>query len=90
MMTQVEKACESFRVLLEEQLARIANMRTDKVDFTQKDVVTVGLVDGDGFLISEIHLLGIHILDTCHLLFQKLPEVRARHIYIAHTPPSFV
>ena len=48
MMTQVEKACESFRVLLEEQLARIANMRTDKVDFTQKDVVTIGLVDGDG------------------------------------------
>ena len=47
-MTQVEKACESFRVLLEEQLARVANMRTDKVDFAQKDVVTIGLVDGDG------------------------------------------
>ena len=44
----VTKACESFRILLEEQLNRIANMNTEKVDFSTKECVTVGLVDGDG------------------------------------------
>ena len=53
-MNSVEKACESFRVLLEEQLARIANMQADKVDFSCKKVVTIGLVDGDGALLSGV------------------------------------
>ncbi len=44
----VNQACESFRILLEEQLQRIANMSTEKVDFSSKEVVTIGLVDGDG------------------------------------------
>ena len=44
----VTKACESFRILLEEQLNRITNMNTEKVDFSTKECVTVGLVDGDG------------------------------------------
>ena len=44
----VTKACESFRVLLEEQLNRIANMNTEKVDFSTKKCVTIGVVDGDG------------------------------------------
>ena len=44
----VTKACESFRILLEEQLKRIANINTEKVDFSTKKCVTIGLVDGDG------------------------------------------
>ena len=44
----VTKACENFRVLLEEQLNRIANINTEKVDFSTKKCVTIGLVDGDG------------------------------------------
>lgn len=47
-MNYVEEACKSFRTLLEEQLRRIDNMSTEKVDFTQKKVVTIGLIDGDG------------------------------------------
>ena len=47
-MNELDLACESFRKLLEEQQARIAAMSTEKVDFTQKDVVVIGLIDGDG------------------------------------------
>ena len=44
----IDQACEAFRVLLEEQQARIANMNTEKTDFATKQVVTIGIVDGDG------------------------------------------
>ena len=44
----INQACEAFRVLLEEQQARIANMDTNKTDFATKAVVTIGIVDGDG------------------------------------------
>ncbi len=47
-MTEVEQACESFKALLEQQLERIENMRSEKADFTKKEVVTIGLIDGDG------------------------------------------
>ena len=44
----IDQACEAFRVLLEEQRSRIANMNTEKTDFATKQVVTIGIVDGDG------------------------------------------
>ena len=44
----INQACEAFRVLLEEQSARIANMNTEKTDFSTKKCVTIGVVDGDG------------------------------------------
>ena len=44
----VEKACESFRILLEEQLKRIENMSSEKVDYSKKERITIGIVDGDG------------------------------------------
>ena len=44
----VNKACESFRVLLEEQLQRITNMTGESTDFSQKEIITIGIVDGDG------------------------------------------
>ena len=47
-MNDINEACESVRKLLTEQLNRIANMNTEKVDFSTKKVVTIGLVEGDG------------------------------------------
>ena len=44
----INQACEAFRVLLEEQRSRIANMNTEKTDFATKKCVTIGIVDGDG------------------------------------------
>ena len=44
----INQACEAFRVLLEEQQNRIANMNTEKTDFATKKCVTIGIVDGDG------------------------------------------
>lgn len=47
-MTDINLACEQFRVLLEEQQKRLENMNGDKVDFTKKETVTIGIIDGDG------------------------------------------
>lgn len=47
-MKEVTLACEAFQKLLEEQLQRIANMSSEKVDFSAKETVTIGIVDGDG------------------------------------------
>ena len=47
-MNEVVNACEAFRVLLEEQLRRIANMTCEKTDFATKKTVTIGVIDGDG------------------------------------------
>ena len=47
-MKELDFACSAFRKLLEEQLNRIANMSSEKVDFTSKKVVTIGIIDGDG------------------------------------------
>jgi len=47
-MSDVIQACEAFQKLLQEQLQRIANMKTDKTDFSTKETVTIGVVDGDG------------------------------------------
>ena len=47
-MMDVNQACEAFRKLLEEQIQRVENMNTDKVDFSTKEVVTIGVVGGDG------------------------------------------
>ena len=45
---QILSAVDAFRVLLRQQLERIDHMNTDKVDFSTKDVATIGLIDGDG------------------------------------------
>ncbi len=44
----IQNACESFRILLEEQMARIANMDQEAVDYSKKPCITIGVVDGDG------------------------------------------
>lgn len=47
-MMDVTLACQAFQKLLEEQLLRIENMNADKVDFTTKKIITIGVIDGDG------------------------------------------
>lgn len=47
-MKELTLACEAFGKLLEEQMQRIANMNSEKVDFSTKETVTIGIVDGDG------------------------------------------
>ena len=47
-MMDINQACEAFRVLLEEQQARINNMNAEKTDFSTKPCVTIGVIDGDG------------------------------------------
>lgn len=47
-MTQIELACESFRTLLLEQQKRIENTGTEKTDFSHKEQITIGVIDGDG------------------------------------------
>ena len=44
----IEQALEAFRILLTEQQNRAANMNTEKTDFSTKECVTIGVVDGDG------------------------------------------
>ena len=47
-MMDVNQACEAFKVLLEQQLGRVAKMNTNKKDFSTQKVITIGVVDGDG------------------------------------------
>mgnify|MGYP006874722490 CR=1 FL=1 len=44
----MEKALEHFAAILKEQMNRIANMSGLKTDFSQKDTITIGIIDGDG------------------------------------------
>jgi len=65
-MTNLEKACESFRQLLQEQQKRIENMNDQKVDFSAKKTVTVGIIDGDG--------IGPIIMNQAVRVLEKLLE----------------
>ena len=47
-MKEVTLACEAFEKLLKEQLNRIANMNCEKTDFSTKETVVIGVIDGDG------------------------------------------
>lgn len=47
-MSQLHFACDSFRKLLEEQLQRIENMTGEATDFSKKETIVIGVVDGDG------------------------------------------
>ena len=47
-MIDLDLACEHFRKLLTEQQERLANMSAEKVDYSAKKVVTIGIIDGDG------------------------------------------
>ena len=63
---QLLSAVDAFRVLLKEQLERVERMSSEKVDFTKKEVVTIGLIDGDG--------IGPIIMDAAQRVLNKLLE----------------
>lgn len=46
--TKLDLACESFRKLIQEQLARIDGMNAQKKDFSKMKTVTIGVIEGDG------------------------------------------
>ena len=50
----IQKACDSFRVLLEEQMERIKNMNSEKTDFSKKENIVIGIVDGDGMIVFPL------------------------------------
>ncbi len=47
-MSTIQEACQAFEALLQEQQARVESMNAESVDFSKKETVTVGLIDGDG------------------------------------------
>ncbi len=47
-MNTLDLACRQFRTLLEEQMGRMERMSSEKVDFSKKETVTIGIIDGDG------------------------------------------
>jgi len=63
-MKELDLACESFRTLLQEQLRRIGNMNSEKVDFAKKETITIGIIDGDG--------IGPVIMEQAKRVLQKL------------------
>ena len=74
----INQACEAFRILLQEQQIRIANMAAEKVDFSTKETVTIGIIPGDGIgpIIME---QAVKILE--HLLAD---EITAGRIVLRH------
>ena len=47
-MYDINMALDHFKKILEGQLERIANTDTTKTDFTKKEQVIIGVIDGDG------------------------------------------
>ena len=47
-MYDINMALEHFKKILEGQMERIANTDTTKTDFTKKEQVIIGVIDGDG------------------------------------------
>ncbi len=63
-MSYIDSACESFRTLLCEQMQRIENMQSEAVDYSKKEKITVGIIDGDG--------IGPIIMEQAAKILQKL------------------
>ena len=63
---QILSAVDAFRVLLKEQLERVSHMSSEKVDFSKKKTVTIGLIDGDG--------IGPIIMKAAQSVLEKLLE----------------
>ena len=77
-MKELDMACAAFRTLLQEQLARIENMNTEKVDFSAKACVTIGIIDGDG--------IGPIIMEHALAVLNRLlaDEIRTGKIILKH------
>ena len=79
----IQEACESFKKLLQEQQERIEKMNSQKVDFSAKETVTIGIIDGDG--------IGPIIVDGAAKILEKLlatPDLRSTKCHIAIKPKT--
>ena len=47
-LTEMDIACEKFRILLQEQIERAGKICSEREDFSTLKTVTIGLIDGDG------------------------------------------
>ncbi len=74
-MQELDMVCEQFRKLLLELRERTKKLDQEKVDFTKKEIVTIGVIDGDGIgpIIME---QAMRVLNT--LLADKLQEGKIR------------
>lgn len=77
-MMELDRACESFRILLQEQMDRIAAMNNEKKDFSKMQTVTIGLVDGDG--------IGPIIMEQAQRVLNVLlaDEIRSGAVVLKH------
>lgn len=77
-MYDIKEACAAFQKLLEEQQQRVANMSTEKTDFSSKKTVTIGVIDGDG--------IGPIITTQASRVLEKLlaGEIEAGSIVLKH------
>ena len=74
-MVDLNAACMAFRTLLEEQYLRAKVMEREKTDYSVKDVINIGLIDGDGIgpVIME---QAVRVLQ--HLLREEIEDGRIR------------
>ncbi len=78
-MITVDQACEQFRALLLQQMDRAANMQCEKTDFSTKETVTIGIINGDG-IGPIIMAQAVQVLET--LLAGEIAsgKVQLKHI----------
>ncbi len=79
-MSTMDLACRQFRTLLEDQLRRIQNMSSEKVDFSAKETVTIGIIDGDGIgpiimgaAVRVMEVLLAEQIATGQVVLKKIP-----------------
>ncbi|MBR5126555.1 MAG: isocitrate/isopropylmalate dehydrogenase family protein [Oscillospiraceae bacterium] len=66
-MFDINTALEHFKQLLEDQMARIANMDTSKTDYSTKEQVIIGVIDGDGIgpiITAQAYNILAHLLSA--------------------------
>ena len=66
-MHDINTALEHFKQLLEDQMARIANMDTSKTDYSTKEQVIIGVIDGDGIgpiITAQAYNILAHLLSA--------------------------
>ena len=85
-MSSLKVACESFRKLMEEQLLRIENMNDSATDFSQKETITIGIVEGDDpvtdqeVLVLNVVFIG---LEFAHLVL-RVPIAAVKRTQTEH------
>ena len=80
----LDECISHFKSILEKQLARCEKMKndTEKTDFSKKDKIIIGVIDGDGIgpiIVSEAERIALLI--PTESLFSTLSEVKLSEFY---------